>query len=688
MESTSYADQIDAGVGLSDASGSYLEPAAREAAIARAISTLGTYFSSGVSVGMRNYRGVQRTRTQGDSVEELLLALRLRVGLAAARRLLQLLNAVLRRPNFRYSLVPVDSVGVVTGQLDTRKYLERLATSETPFIYPTLSIERAHLTPENVMTAYAASWIAYELRDVVTRITLPSHGPESRAITSVLSDLRRITALPAFAVCRPAVRDVFRQRSEVSLVDGVGRRLVAGHVAGARVYQDIVDWLRECFAGLPIARPGDIDWQFYDDRFDSKLFELWCLSGLADQLTAKLGSPIAPMSPMSFRGLRPLLEWKLGPSRVRLHFQEGLAKLGTSENTPWRYVRGASGHLRGLPDIAVEILGLRETRTVILVDPKLRQRDRVPAEEIYKLLGYFGNLQIEQPPLGAIIFYSPASDPVYALKRDGGGELYAIGVDPLREPISEQALSNVANLVLAATGVPERLMTRIQEAAYEGDPLTAQEMTTSARQEATIRAMLQVTARLPEPTLAPYRKSCAAALTKVWSSLSKETQTMLVTAEYFGMTAPDDADHSGPLLGLAAACERLLYERLLNPLLASGTHVLAQDATFGTIIRWLTDASRASPRSPEGSLIRSSMLSGALGDLDSISRVSGDLRQLNVHYRIPAAHRDVVTHDKWVEGRNLVLNPTRGLLVRLCSAIFGESSKTEPKSGIASNAAT
>ena len=46
----------------------------------------------------------------------------------------------------------------------------------------------------------------------------------------------------------------------------------------------------------------------------------------------------------------------------------------------------------------------------------------------------------------------------------------------------------------------------------------------------------------------------------VWERLDDDIQTILVTAEYFGATAPDGADLSGPLLGICAAFERLLCE--------------------------------------------------------------------------------------------------------------------------------
>jgi hypothetical protein len=51
--------------------------------------------------------------------------------------------------------------------------------------------------------------------------------------------------------------------------------------------------------------------------------------------------------------------------------------------------------------------------------------------------------------------------------------------------------------------------------------------------------------------------------------------------------------------------------------------------------------------------------------------MTGDLRRLNVAYRIPAAHRDLVSQSLWAEGRGLIIDPSNGLLRRLVVATAG-----------------
>jgi hypothetical protein len=48
--------------------------------------------------------------------------------------------------------------------------------------------------------------------------------------------------------------------------------------------------------------------------------------------------------------------------------------------------------------------------------------------------------------------------------------------------------------------------------------------------------------------------------------------------------------------------------------------------------------------------------------------MTGDLRRLNVDFRIPAAHRELVPQRLWADGRSLIIDPTAGLLERLIDA--------------------
>ena len=91
---------------------------------------------------------------------------------------------------------------------------------------------------------------------------------------------------------------------------------------------------------------------------------------------------------------------------------------------------------------------------------------------------------------------------------------------------------------------------------------------------------------------------------------------MLVTAEYFGTHALADADHSGPLLGLAAACEATLCDYLIQATCAAGPSRIDAGATFGKMIHWLNDATYPNNRAAEGDYLREYLTESAMGRPD------------------------------------------------------------------------
>ncbi len=79
--------------------------------------------------------------------------------------------------------------------------------------------------------------------------------------------------------------------------------------------------------------------------------------------------------------------------------------------------------------------------------------------------------------------------------------------------------------------------------------------------------------------------------------MSEQTQTLLVTAVYFCHEVPDGADHSGPLLGLAAAVERILHEGLLEAAAIANPGSIDPHLTLESALRLIDEAlqGRVSP---------------------------------------------------------------------------------------------
>jgi hypothetical protein len=99
-----------------------------------------------------------------------------------------------------------------------------------------------------------------------------------------------------------------------------------------------------------------------------------------------------------------------------------------------------------------------------------------------------------------------------------------------------------------------------------------------------------LSAPLAPDALDRSRKALRSNLINTWDHLDADTQRMLATAEHFGSEASADMDHSGPLLGLAAASERLLRAfvvRLNAP--------LPGPLTFGRMLKFLHEAATNRP---------------------------------------------------------------------------------------------
>jgi hypothetical protein len=172
----------------------------------------------------------------------------------------------------------------------------------------------------------------------------------------------------------------------------------------------------------------------------------------------------------------------------------------------------------------------------------------------------------------------------------------------------------------------------------------------------------------PPATLTPTRKHTAATLRVIWDRLSDQTQTMIATAEYFANTAPDDADHSGPLLGLAAAFERVLNEGLFDPAAAGTPGAIAPGQTLGSCLRTLDNALRNRTDVEARALARAIDDRPAI-DVRRLRALLPEAKAMNRLYRIPAAHADVVSARTWASGREVILDPGRGLLHRLVVAL-------------------
>jgi len=644
-----------------DASGSgRFNPRDRQIATTAALPLLAAYFADASSYVLETR---PRVGTGDGALDELTRFVRMRVTLAASARLETLLARIVEHPSFQYSRTADVSPGMLRGQLDVTRYVQSRLRHESPRRYPVRVLERRYATRDNALAAYAARWTLRELADAPLT-ALPPRAPERTEIVERRSRLLRLLMDPVLADAQALAIRVQRGGGLRELVDGVEQRIATGRIAAADRYRDLVDWVRTFRPRDVAAIPGTVDWRFYGERFDPKLFEIWTLSRLLDVLERRFGPPLAGRHPLTERTRRAVATWHLGGEKVSVLFQPSLARLGGT--TPrWRAVAAAERYLEGFPDIGVVIEAAASTRSVVLVDPKLRIRRGTPVEELYKMLGYFGNLSVPARVDGAIVFYGPGASRTYTFQNGDGDRLLALGVDLVDDAASSAQFEQIADLVARRSGAGAEMLEQLRHAAVLEDEADAVEARAMARQRAAVEDLLATAAGLSANDLEPTRRAMAWTLHRVWDSLPPAIVTMVVSAEYFAQRAPTDADHSGPLLGLTAACERMLFETVFRMVAErQGCEGLA-GATLGALIETLARALKPEDASPIVRATREAINRWDAASKAMLPDLVVDLRHLNKRYRIPAAHREIVSQELWIEGRDTVLNPDAGLLRRL-----------------------
>lgn len=630
-----------------------LDAAGRQAASATALELLGTYFADAPTWELQH----QRQFARGDAeLGDLADAIRIRVALAAARRLDLLLHRIAARLSFHYGRVEEESIGAVRGRLDVPRYIRAAARHEAPRRYPVRVLQRHHLTRENVLAMYAAGWVTHEMRDIRSDI-LPLHSPERRELIERHASLARSLSHPVLAAAAEEANQVWRQGRLAALVDQVEARIEGGHIASPQPYEELVAWVKG-FQPTAAAAGEDIDWSIYDDRFDPKLFEIWILHQIAAAVEGHLGSP-TEHRPLWDRGATATYTWKLGGSSLRLHFQLALSGLAKPR---WKWAESGKP-FDGVPDVTAIVSTAGAGESATLVDAKLRRRERQPTEELYKLLGYFQNRELGQTPSGAIVSYSPGEVGVREMRSEDGGTVLSLAVDPALEGGNAAAFEKLARFLVD-------LLDRMDPGARSLAGAGGGEEETAMIQQRVVDDLLARGAGRPD-SLEPYRHVLESQLPTIWPGLDEELKTILVTAEYFGATAPPDADLSGPVLGLCAACERMLCgpDGVLSRMAEAHPEHVRSPVTLGAAV--LLKRAKL-PRNEGDEAVRAFLDGDASVDTDAVLDLASDLLRLNGHRRA-AAHTEVVMRDGWQASRGLVLGrgdlAQTGLLARLAAAL-------------------
>lgn len=628
------------------ARGGALSEAGRQAAIASTLPVLGLYFASGQQPLETRRAIAPAVDPAPDPTSALLAGIRLRVALAAAERLLTILKRIMDRPTFRYQLRSIDSTGIVTGQIDVTRYLTQIGTVSEVRTYPVWEARRVEGTPENVLAVYAGRWLLGELRDAASASAMNSDGPEWSAHKNRSRALIAALNLPGLATCAPMAMEINRRRSERALLAQVQRRLRRREVANPSPYTELLAWVDRCLRREPAAEPGSIDWSFYGDRFDTKLFELWCLHAVAQSVSAQLVTDLPPLEPR-WRAGTAAYTWDRPAGVLRLYFQKSIGTISGAHTARWRRTDTSGSTLGGVPDFVVQAtLRHGQKDRFAVVDAKLRQRGGPPAEELYKILGYLDNFAVADDPNGAILYHTTETGRLtrYEYRREAGpGTLLAVALNPADLEASKDALAPVTRMLLGLLGIPPLASDRNAVAQSEEDD---HEMLAERQVAARVRELHALAQMLPTTTLDASRRRVRAMLgDQRWNLLPVPVQTMLATSEHVGFSLESTADFSGPVIGVCASVEVIVHDRLIEPAVGQDRRIVARCRTLGQAIHATRSALRRGS-DPLHLLLRQ-QIDRLSVDKSSLADLLDLLDGMNRRFRIPAAHRDLIVDSTW-----------------------------------------
>ncbi len=673
---------------------SFFDKDARAAAIGACLPILATYFVGGEAWTLTPQAALFSDDREVD--RDLANAIRLRVLIALAVEFEGVLQHIVEQASFKYGRRLEESIGVVAGRLDVPSYIRSRAQITAPRHYPVRIVERQLATPENVLTAAALHSIL-EALDLVPAGVIPREGPECRAFDERRAALTRMSQLPLLRALGPHAREIARRGTLARQREVVMRRLDRRDIANPEPYVELARWVSHYLSHV-VPSTGDVAWAFYDERFDSKLFEIWTLNALAIAITERFGPPVeGQLRPFWFRDDAARATWQTAYGEIELHFQRDAGALGLKR----RWGIAERGHRLGaLPDVTIRLKNHAGEAAWFLLDCKLRRRQPLPgdgdhrldlpADEIYKILGYFEHLAPGPTPVGSLVYYTPGACRSSLLERFANeglsidGSLLLAGVDPAAAGF-EAVFDAIVDLIGREVGEPPESVRR------EADELARRALDSGG--DALEVAAAKKT-RLFEDVLDswaerhPVQRDTVESTTRAslrgqdWGDLDPETRRMLVSAEVYAVHQGEDIDYSGPLLVLCAACERELNLRFFAPLARAREQVgeaplLPEHPTLGQALFYLRGGlviAVAREKGQTGKAERQIALAASSDEADTWLAVADYLLQhsfdlagatrlverlstLNKKYRRPAAHDIAVTRESWVLGRGLVLGP-------------------------------
>ena len=581
--------------------------------------------------------------------------------------------------------------GEIQGRLNVGKYTKNIAQARFPKEYPCVVKSRTYASPENIYVIFIINNVL-KMLDEFKRFLLSKGNAAFSELALIEHHFRAFKVFSKkayFKECQDSANQIMKSYGDHypdDLRNLIVSRIHKGKIRNSHIYKQIFDWYNTYKYGSVLELSTQkLSVLRYSDDFANRLFELWCLYSIKETFVSSFDAVLIEENNIMDVGDGFVYKLSVPTGGVlEIYYQKGASLYwDTEDELIWKYIKdGSSRGLRGIPDISIRYIAKEDA--LVMIDIKNRVRTAgANSEEIYKMIGYFGNFKkaFEErfskgvKKQGALIFRNDLIPSDEYLESDSGYRLMTIsaGISDNQE-INMSQFKKLCKYVLDVQGIDgttSEIMGSFSQAQKKiGSSIDPESdeyiFELNERNHATIQQLFSY-GDLAQQLPGYKDKLETDHFPHVWNSLSVKTQDILAMAEclYSGVSDCENADYAPICLEYCRALEVEMNELIFGPFkAASNVNSLAQrnyfydklkeprDLTLGECVYLLDKCShRTYPlvelrRKIQHDIKHSAKL---LGDVVDI------LRDLNETIRRLSAHTTVMTYDDLVVTRQRVL---------------------------------
>ena len=581
--------------------------------------------------------------------------------------------------------------GEIQGRLNVGKYTKNIAQARFPKEYPCVVKSRTYASPENIYVIFIINNVL-KMLDEFKRFLLSKGNAAFSELALIEHHFRAFKVFSKkayFKECQDSANQIMKSYGDHypdDLRNLIVSRIHKGKIRNSHIYKQIFDWYNTYKYGSVLELSTQkLSVLRYSDDFANRLFELWCLYSIKETFVSSFDAVLIEENNIMDVGDGFVYKLSVPTGGVlEIYYQKGASLYwDTEDELIWKYIKdGNSRGLRGIPDISIRYIAKEDA--LVMIDIKNRVRTAgANSEEIYKMIGYFGNFKkaFEErfskgvKKQGALIFRNDLIPSDEYLESDSGYRLMTIsaGISDNQE-INMSQFKKLCKYVLDVQGIDgttSEIMGSFSQAQKKiGSSIDPESdeyiFELNERNHATIQQLFSY-GDLAQQLPGYKDKLETDHFPHVWNSLSVKTQDILAMAEclYSGVSDCETADYAPICLEYCRALEVEMNELIFGPFkAASNVNSLAQrnyfydklkeprDMTLGECVYLLDKCShRTYPLVELRRKIQHDIKHNAklLGDVVDI------LRDLNETIRRLSAHTTVMTYDDLVVTRQRVL---------------------------------